>query len=145
MAELKTKPTSVSVAHFLDRAEPSGRREDAYTLLDIMTRASAVDPVMWGPSIVGFGSYHYRYASGHEGDMPVIGFSPRKAAMSVYGLHFYDDVSLLEGLGPHKLGKGCLYLGRFHKLDLTVLERACRAAWNDGVPLFLDAALEQRS
>ena len=77
--------------------------------------------------------------------MPVIGFSPRKAAMSVYGLHFYDDVSLLEGLGPYKLGKGCLYLGRFHKLDLTVLESACRAAWNHGVPLFLHSALAQRS
>lgn len=92
---------------------------------------------MWGPSIVGFGSYHYRYASGHEGDMAVIGFSPRKAAMSVYGLHYYGDESLIQGLGPYKAGKGCLYLGRFDKLDLGVLERAIRLAWNDGKPYFV--------
>lgn len=114
-------------------------------LRDIMRRVSGVEPVMWGPSIIGFGSYHYRYASGHEGDMPVIGFSPRTAAMSVYGLHYYDDESLLDGLGPYKVGKGCLYLGRFTRLNLEVLERACRIAWNGGTPYFLDAALTNHS
>lgn len=141
MTELKTKPTDVSVDAFLAATEPVGRREDAFVLLEMMRRATGVEPVMWGQSIVGFGSYHYRYASGHEGDMPVIGFSPRKAAMSVYGLHYYGDESLLEGLGPYKAGAGCLYLGRFSKLNLNVLERACRIAWNGGSPYFLDAAL----
>jgi hypothetical protein len=141
MADLKTHPTSASVDAFVERSEPVGRREDARVLLDIMKRVTGVDPVMWGPSIIGFGSYHYRYASGHEGDVPVIGFSPRKAAMSVYGLHFYSDESLLDGLGPYKAGKGCLFLGRFDRLNLEVLEKACRTAWNGGVPFFLDAAL----
>lgn len=145
MAELKTHATDASVDAFIASAQPAGRREDAYVLLDIMQRVSGAEPLMWGPSIVGFGSYHYRYASGHEGDMAVFGFSPRKGAMSVYGLHFYDDVSLLEGLGPYRVGKGCLYLGRFSKLDLEVLERACRTAWNGGVPHFLDAALADHS
>lgn len=143
MAELKTQPSNASVDAFLAKSEPAGRRKDALVLLDIMKRVTGVEPVMWGPSIVGFGRYHYRYSSGHEGDMPVIGFSPRKGAMSVYGLHFYDDESLLLGLGPYKTGKGCLYLGRFDRLDLTVLERACRIAWNEGTPFFLDAALQQ--
>ena len=141
MAELKTHPTEQSVRAFLEKAEPAGRRDDALVLLEIMKKVTGVDPVMWGPSIVGFGSYHYRYATGHEGDMPVIGFSPRKASMSVYGLHYYDDLSLLEGLGPFKTGKGCLYLGRFDKLNLEVLEKACQTAWNGGTPYFLDAAL----
>lgn len=143
MADLKTHPTAESVTDFLNKAEPAGRREDGFILLDIMKRVTDVEPVMWGPSIVGFGSYHYRYASGHEGDMPVIGFSPRKAAMSVYGLHFYGDETLLDGLGPYRAGKGCLYLGRFSQLDLGVLERACRVAWNGGTPYFLDSALRQ--
>lgn len=145
MSTLKTQPTDASVADFLALAEPAGRRQDAQVLRDIMRRVSGVEPVMWGPSIIGFGSYHYRYASGHEGDMPVIGFSPRTAAMSVYGLHYYDDESLLDGLGPYKVGKGCLYLGRFTRLNLEVLERACRIAWNGGTPYFLDAALTNHS
>lgn len=144
MAELKTQPSKASVDAFIAHSEPAGRREDAFVLLEIMKRVTGVEPVMWGPSIVGFGLYHYRYASGHEGDMPVIGFSPRKAAMSVYGLHYYTDESLLEGLGPYKAGKGCLYLGRFDRLDLDVLEKACRISWNSGTPYFLDAALEER-
>ena len=143
MPELKTQPSKASVEAFIAQAEPAARREDALVLLEIMKRVTGVEPVMWGPSIVGFGHYHYRYASGHEGDMPVIGFSPRKAAMSVYGLHYYGDESLLVGLGPYKAGKGCLYLGRFDRLNLDVLEKACRIAWNNGTPYFLDAALEE--
>lgn len=137
MADLKTKPTTESVEAFLASVTPIGRREDAYVLLEMMRRITGVEPVMWGPSIVGFGSYHYRYSSGHEGDMAVLGFSPRKAAMSVYGLHYYGDESLIRGLGPYKTGKGCLYLGRFDKLDLHVLENAIRTAWNDGAPYFV--------
>lgn len=141
MAELKTKPTNQSVDEFVAQAEPAGRREDAVVLLDMMKRSTGVEPVMWGPSIVGFGSYHYRYASSHEGDMPVLGFSPRKAAMSVYGLHYRGFTSLVDHIGPHKLGAGCLYLGRFDKLDLAELEKAIRVAWNDGEPYYLNEAL----
>jgi hypothetical protein len=137
VAELKTRPNGQPVDEFLSRAEPLKRRTDALVLNAIMKQVSGVEPVMWGPSIVGFGSYHYRYATGHEGDMPVIGFSPRKAAISVYGLHFYADLTLLEGLGPYRAGKGCLYLGSFDRLNLDVLERACATAWNGGVPYFL--------
>lgn len=136
MARLKTQPTEVSVAEFIAHVENPGRREDAHILLEMMKRASGQEPAMWGPTIVGFGSHHYRYATGHEGDMAVIGFSPRSAAMSVYGLHYYGDESLLTGLGPYRAGKGCLYLGRFTKLNLDVLDQAVRRAWNDGTPLF---------
>lgn len=137
MAELKTKPTGVSVEQFLAAVEPAGRREDAYVLLEMMKQVSGEEPVMWGPSIIGFGTFHYRYASGHEGDMPVISFSPRKASMSVYGLHYYGDEHLLENIGPYKASKGCLYLGRFDKLDLDALREAVRLAWNGGKGLFV--------
>lgn len=141
MAELKTQPTDASVADFIAASEPAGRREDAWVLLEMMQRITEVEPVMWGPTIVGFGSYHYVYASGHEGDMPVLGFSPRKASMSVYGLHYRGFTSLVDNIGPHKLGAGCLYLGRFTNLNLTELERAIRVAWNDGTPYYLNEAL----
>lgn len=138
MTENKTQPTDASVEDFLASCQPAGRREDGFVLLEMMTTATGVAPVMWGPSIIGFGSFHYRYASGHEGDMPVIGFSPRKASMSVYGLYYPGYESRLEGLGPYKTGAWCLYLGRFTSLDLTVLRRAVTWAWNDGVPVIAD-------
>jgi hypothetical protein len=138
VAEVKTQPTGASVMDFLSSTTPVGRREDAYVLLEIMKAASGEDPVMWGPNIVGFGSFHYRYASGHEGDMPVISFSPRKASMSVYGLYYPGYESQLEGLGPYKTGAWCLYLGRFTSLDLTVLRQAVTWAWNDGVPVIAE-------
>lgn len=138
MTENKTQPTDASVEKFLASCEPTGRRQDAHLLLEMMKTASSEEPVMWGPSIIGFGSFHYRYASGHEGDMPVISFSPRKASMSVYGLYYPGHESQLEGLGPYKTGAWCLYLGRFTSLDLTVLRRAVTWAWNDGVPVIAD-------
>lgn len=138
MAANKTVPTGASVEQFLESCEPVGRREDAQVLLEIMKTASGEEPVMWGPTIIGFGSFHYRYASGHEGDMPVMSFSPRKASMSVYGLYYPGHESQLEGLGPYKTGAWCLYLGRFTSLDLTVLRRAVTWAWNDGVPVIAD-------
>lgn len=135
MAELKTQPTSASVAEFLEGVEQITRKRDAYLLAQMMEDASGVEPVMWGPSIVGFGHFHYRYATGHEGDMPVISFSPRKAAMSVYGVYYPGYESHLEGLGPYKTGKWCLYLGSFENLNLDVLQRAVKWAWNNGKPV----------
>lgn len=135
MAENKTQPTQNSVSKFLAAVEPKQRQEDALVLLDVMKKASGVDPILWGKDIVGFGSFHYRYASGHEGDMPVISFSPRKSATSVYGLYYPGFEDKLEGLGPHKTGKWCLYLGAFSRLNLDVLEEIVAWAWNGGVPV----------
>ncbi len=135
MSDMRTQPTGESVADFLASIEPEGRKEDAAVLLEIMSSVSGVSPVMWGPSIVGFGSFHYRYASGHEGDMPVISFSPRKASMSVYGLYYPGHEEQLAGLGPYRTGAWCLYLGRFSKLNLDVLRTAAAWAWNGGVPV----------
>jgi len=132
MAENVTQPTDASVDEFLANAEPTGRREDAAVLREMLDRVTGETPVMWGPSIVGYGTYHYRYATGREGDMPVIGFSPRKASMSLYGIQFDGSDDLLAQLGPAKVGAGCVWVGRFAKLDLDVLERLFAEAWRRG-------------
>lgn len=118
----KLAPTDVSVYDFLDAVVHDGRREDATVLLDLFQRASGFEPRMWGPTIVGFGAYHYRYASGHEGDAPLAAFSPRQANMVVYiapGL-LEANADLAE-LGKHRATKGCLYFGRLTNIDLGVL------------------------
>lgn len=123
MADNKTKPTSLSVAAFIDAITDSARRTDAKTLVKVMQNASGEKPQMWGPSIVGFGSYHYKYASGREGDMPLIGFSPRKAATVLYGMIASDDCkALLPKLGKHTTGKGCLYIKTLADVDQQVLK-----------------------
>jgi hypothetical protein len=122
MADNKTKPTTVSVAGFIDALDQT-RRADAKTLVGMMKNASGEKPKMWGPSIMGFGSYHYRYDSGREGDMPLIAFSPRKAANVLYGLTGSDDrKALLAKLGKHTTGKGCLYIKKLADVDPRVLE-----------------------
>lgn len=142
MAEVKTLPTDASVEAFIDSISHQGRKQDAETLLDMMKLASGAEPVMWGPNIIGFGSFHYRYASGHEGDMPVISFSPRKASMSVYGVYYPGYEEHIAGIGPYKTGKWCLYLGRFTPLDLEKLQDALNWAWNGGTPV-ISAELSQ--
>jgi hypothetical protein len=132
VAENVTQPSAADVVAFVDRAEPAGRREDAHLVLDLMRRVTGTEPVLWGPSIIGYGSFHYRYDSGREGDSPVVGFSPRKAAMTLYGLQHPDAAPLLDRLGPHKLGAGCVYVGRLAKLDLDALEQLVRRAWERG-------------
>ena len=123
MAENKTKPTKVSVAAFIDALSDSSRRADAKALLKLMQSAAGEKPKMWGPSIIGFGSHHYRYESGREGDTPVIAFSPRKAATVLYGLTGFNDASeLLAKLGKHTTGKGCLYIKKLADVDQNVLE-----------------------
>ncbi len=123
MAELKTKPTSASVAAFLDRVENSKRKQDALAVNEMMERITGETGKMWGASIVGFGSYHYKYASGREGDWMVTGFSPRKSALTLYimpGYGAFDDI--MVRLGKHRTGKSCLYLNKLEDVDLTVLE-----------------------
>ena len=122
MAENKTKPTKLSVTAFIDAIPDDTRRTDAKTLVKIMQSATGEKPKMWGGSIIGFGSYHYTYDSGREGDMPVVGFSPRKAATVLYGLRGSDDVEeMLAKLGEHSTGKGCVYIKRLANVDHKVL------------------------
>jgi hypothetical protein len=132
------RPTGASVDDFLAAVPAPGRRADGLLLKHMMDEVSGVSAVMWGPSIVGYGTFHYRYASGREGDMPVISFSPRKAAISVYGLHYPGLTDSLAPIGPHKTGEWCLYLGSFSQLNLMALEKAIRRAWNNEVPVIAD-------
>jgi hypothetical protein len=114
----KTQPTKTSVTSFLARVTDETRRKDCETLVKLMSKATGQKPVMWGPGIVGFGSYHYKYASGHEGDACLVGFSPRKTDLTLYiqpGLHRYPD--LLKRLGKYKSGKSCLYLKSLADVD----------------------------
>jgi hypothetical protein len=123
MAENKTKPTKLSVAAFIDALTDPARRADAKALVRLMQSAAGERPKMWGPSIIGFGSYHYSYESGRKGDMPVIAFSPRKAATVLYGMiGFSDAATLLAKLGKHTTGKGCLYIKKLADVDQDVLE-----------------------
>jgi hypothetical protein len=123
MAELKTKPTNVSVEAFLNNVADSQQREDAYRVLKMMKEVTGEPPRMWGPSIVGFGKYHYVYASGHEGDMCVTGFSPRKGALVLYFMAGLQErfADQLKKLGKFKAGKGCLYIKKLADVDLDVL------------------------
>jgi hypothetical protein len=123
MAENKTKPTQVSVSAFIDGLTDDTRRADARALVKLMQSATSEKPKMWGPSIVGFGSYHYNYESGREGDMPLAGFSPRKAATVLYGIMgFSESEALRATLGKHTTGKGCVYIKKLADVDLKVLE-----------------------
>ena len=123
MAENKTKPTEISVAGFIEAITDETKRADAKALVKLMQSASGEKPKMWGPSIIGFGSVHYKYGSGREGDMPVIAFSPRKAASVLYGAIGFDGAkNLLAKLGKHTTGKGCLYIKKLDDVDQKVLE-----------------------
>lgn len=122
MAENKTKPTSASVDDFIAAIENSRRRTDALTALKIYKEVTGLPPVMWGASIIGFGSLHYVYESGREGDMPAAGFSPRKANMTFYvGDEFEGAEELYAKLGKHKKSVACLYINKLDDVDLNVL------------------------
>lgn len=126
MYEAKTKPTTVSVDSYLAAIADDTRREDCHTLTAVMQRLSGHEPTMWGTSIVGFGTYHYKYASGHEGDSCLVGYSSRKGDISVYLLAGYETDetrALLAQLGRHKIGKACLYIRRLSDVQLPVLEQ----------------------
>lgn len=119
-----TRPTDASVSAFLDAVEGDQRREDCRVLMALMGRITGKPAVMWGPGIVGFDSYHYKYDSGRDGDMAVIGFSPRKGDISVYlTASGANQADMLSRLGRHRMGKSCLYIRKLSDIDLTVLER----------------------
>jgi Domain of unknown function (DU1801) len=123
MAENKTKPNKLRVTAFIDALTDPTRRTDAKALVKLMQSAAGEKPKMWGPSIIGFGSYHYRYESGREGNMPVIAFSPRKGAIVLYGVTgFSEAAAQLAKLGKHTTGKGCLYIKKLADVDQHVLE-----------------------
>lgn len=124
MAETKTKPTEIDVGEFIAKVEDPRKRADSHALVEMMSRLSGEPPKMWGPTIIGFGSYHYKYASGHEGDACMAGFSPRKAEFSIYLSPEPTETreALLAKLGKHRMGKGCLYVKRLDGLDMKVLE-----------------------
>ncbi|CAN5383910.1 hypothetical protein BH10PSE2_BH10PSE2_18220 [soil metagenome] len=127
--EAKTKPTAIGVDHFIAALPDERRRVEAAAVTALMTKATGLEATMWGPSIIGFGAYHYRYASGHEGDAPLVGFSPRAAKLVFYlGLGESWDEAMLARLGKHKTGKGCLYVNRLANVDAGVLSELVQAS-----------------
>lgn len=127
MAKTKTNYTEVDVKDFLDSyVDNEHKRTDSLQLIELMKEWSDSEPKMWGPSIIGFGNYHYKYASGHEGDAPVIGFSPRKAAFSLY---VYSDTEksklLLPDLGKFKMSKACIYIKKLSDINIPILKELC--------------------
>ena len=132
MTTQKTKPTEQSITDFIKSfVESEQKRKDSYELLEIMQNISGLEPKMWGTSIIGFGSYHYKYDSGYEGDAPLIGFSPRKAAISLYVYSGYlglpEQDEMLKELGKFKMGKACIYVKKLSDIDLEVLKKLMRS------------------
>lgn len=124
MYEMKTKQNDSSVVDFIEQVENPGRRADAYTLLEFYTKTTGLKARMWGASIIGFGAYHYKYPSGHEGDAMLVGFSPRKAAISLYFAPGEVELEeLLDDFGKHKRGKGCVYINKVADIDLDILAK----------------------
>lgn len=123
MYQLKTKETEDSVLAFINEVVSDKKREDASKLLDIFTEETGYKAKMWGPSIIGFGSYHYKYPSGYEGDAPLVGFSPRKAKISLYFATGDDQrEDLLKTFGKHTPGKACVYINKVADIDVDVLK-----------------------
>ncbi len=144
MAENKTQKTGASVDEFMASVSNRQRREDGLVLLDMMKDVTGLEPEMWGPSIIGFGEYHYRYESGREGDMPLVGFSPRSKSLSLYltpGFEEYHN-DLLSRLGKHSTGVSCLYINKLADVDRDVLReliaKSYRFMRDEGLP-FPDA------
>jgi len=124
MADTKTKPTDRSVEEFLKEVENPTKKKDSFEILRMMKKVTQEEPVIWGDSIVGFGSYHYKYSSGREGDSPLVGFSPRKQNLTIYiqdGIDKYDV--LLKKLGKFKTGKVCLYINKLNDVDNEILKQ----------------------
>ena len=131
MTELKTKPNELSVDEYIKNIVDAGRRADSEQLVKIMESATGQKPVMWGASIVGFGTQHYKYESGREGDWMIVGFSARKQALTLYGIIFYDEgYDRLKDLGVYTTGKGCLYIKRLSDIDINVLRQAIKTAYS---------------
>lgn len=127
MAELKTKPTNASVEKFINQVADETRREDCRKVARMMEEITGEKPKMWGPGIVGFGTYHYKYASGHEGDWPIAAFSPRKQDLTLYLMPgFQGQADLMQQLGKHRTGKSCLYIKRLSDVHGPTLKKLIR-------------------
>ena len=122
MYEAKMKETDESVIDFINKVEHPRKREDGFKLLEIFTEARGLEAKMWGASIIGFGSYHYKYASGHEGDAPIVGFSPRKAKISLYLSSPVELEEFLKNFGKHTTGKACIYVNKLDDIDTAILK-----------------------
>jgi hypothetical protein len=124
MAEIKTKQNDSCVTDFLNSVSDEKKRQDSFTILELMQEVTGAQPKMWGDSIVGFGTYHYKYASGREGDWFLVGFSPRKQNLTLYIMSGLDQSeNLLQDLGKYKTGKSCLYINRVADIDLQTLQK----------------------
>jgi hypothetical protein len=123
MAELKTKQTDESVTKFLNTVEDEKKRKDCFEIVEIMRQVTGMPPKMWGTAIIGFGRYHYKYESGHEGDMCLVGLSPRKQNIVLYGMGVSDKNELFLKLGKYKTGKSCLYINKLSDIDVNVLRQ----------------------
>lgn len=123
MAKVKTHFTNEDVIAFVETVEQAQKKADSYRLIELMEQATGEPARMFGPSIIGFGKYHYKYATGHEGDAPLLGFSPRKAAISLYTYTGSPEhTHLLDGLGKYKMGKACIYIKKLEDIDEEVLK-----------------------
>ncbi len=130
MAELKTKATTQDPKEFLNSIEPELKRKDGFELLELFEKVTSEKPVMWGSSIVGFGKYHYKSErSSQEGDWPLVGFSPRKANLTLYVMHGNKDNTELEKLGKHKTSVGCLYINKLVDIDIDVLKKIIKTSY----------------
>lgn len=128
----KTQPTSTSIAEFIESLDDERRQSECNQLVELMREESGQEPVLWGPAIIGFGQYHYRYESGREGDFMRVGFSPRKQNLSIYIIPgFKPYQAVLERLGKHKLGKSCLYIKRLEDVDISALRELVRQSLAD--------------
>lgn len=123
----KTTETDISVFDFIDSfVDDDQKKADSFQLIELMREWSGFEPKMWGPTIIGFGSYHYKYSSGHEGDAPLIGFSPRKVQFSLYVFSpIAENKHLLNDLGKFKMGKACIYIKKLSDINIATLERLC--------------------
>lgn len=124
MAKNKTTETTNSVIDFINAVEDATKRNDSFELIKLMQIQTGFEPKMWGPNIIGFGSYHYKYASGHEGDAPLVAYSPRKDAISLYLYSSFENKEeLLAEFGKHKAGKGCIYIKKIADINVEILKR----------------------
>jgi Domain of unknown function (DU1801) len=128
MAKNKTAETEISVPDFINSyVDNEQKKADSFRLIELMSEWAGFEPKMWGPTIIGFGSYHYKYASGHEGDSPLIGFSPRKAEFSLYVFSPNEEnKNLLHNFGKYKIGKACIYIKKLSDINLVILETLCK-------------------
>jgi len=123
MAKNKTTETTGSVSDFLNSVSDEGKRTDSFRIAELMQQQTGLEPKMWGPAIVGFGSYHYKYDSGHEGDAPLIAFSPRANAISLYMCNFDGREDLLRIFGKYKIAKACIYVKKLSDIDIDVFKQ----------------------